>query len=85
MSTSIKQQGLHVTNAETDTSTSNSYSEKHQGSLQAQANQHIYQYQSLLVQNAEALMESFYQRKLKASMGYNNYDGLDIYNSEDGL
>ena len=84
MSTSHKRQGLHVTSAETDTSNNSSYLEKHQDSLQEQANQHIYQYPSSLVQNAEQLMESSYQRKLKISTG-RFYSGIqeEIYRTDE--
>lgn len=82
MSTLHRRQGLHVTSAETATSSSNSFLEKHQDFSQVQDNQPISQSQFLHVQNADRLTESSYQRKLRISMG-NNYSGLHIYDMED--
>ena len=86
MSTLPKHQELHVKNVQTHTLNNNSSLEKHQDSLQEQANRPTSQYPFSLVPNVDMLTESSYQKKSKLSMG-SNYDGLqeDIYNTEDDI
>lgn len=79
MSTSIRHQGLHATNAEESTSNKQSLSEKHQDYLQEQEHLPIYLSQFFRAKNAAMLTQNSYQKKFNP---LTSYDGLHIYDLE---
>ena len=79
MSTSIRHQGLHATNAEESTSNKQSLSEKHQDYLPGQEHLPTFPSQFLAARNAAMSMENSYLKKFNPST---SYDGLHIYDLE---